>query len=38
LRYADTFAQASTLTGGTVTAIGGFTIYTFNDSGTIGWS
>jgi hypothetical protein len=30
---------ATTLTGGSVdTSVAGFKIYTFNDSGTIGWS
>jgi hypothetical protein len=38
LRYADTSPAASTLTGGTLTTSGGYHIYTFNDTGTIGWS
>jgi 20S proteasome alpha/beta subunit len=38
LRYPDSFPLATTLTVGTVTTTGGYRIYTFNDSGTIGWS
>jgi hypothetical protein len=38
LRTPDTIADASTLTVGTKTSSGGYTIYTFNASGTIGWS
>jgi hypothetical protein len=38
IRYPDTFPSATTLTVGTLTTTGGYKIYTFNDSGTIGWS
>lgn len=38
IRYPDTFPTASTLTVGTLTTSGGYHIYTFNASGTIGWS
>jgi hypothetical protein len=38
LRHPDTFRAATTLTGGTLTTTGGFRIYTFNSTGTIGWS
>jgi hypothetical protein len=38
IRHADTYKQATVLTVGTVIQSGGYYIYTFNDSGTIGWS
>jgi hypothetical protein len=38
LRHPNTYALASTLTVGTVVNTGGYIIYTFNDTGTIGWS
>ena len=38
VRYADSFDTASTLTTGTLNTTGGYHIYTFNASGTIGWS
>jgi hypothetical protein len=40
LRHLATFKDASTLTVGvkTTTGDGVWTVYTFNDSGTIGWS
>ena len=38
IRHPDTFNAATTLTVGTLTTTAGYHIYTFNDSGTIGWS
>jgi hypothetical protein len=38
VRHPNTYKQATTLTVGTVTNAGGYYIYTFNASGTIGWS
>jgi hypothetical protein len=38
VRHLSAFRDATTLTGGTMTKSGSHTIYTFNDSGTIGWS
>ena len=38
LRTLNTNKEATTLTGGTVTNTGGYYIYTFNNSGTIGWT
>jgi hypothetical protein len=38
IRYPDTFADATTVTGSPVkTDIGGYKIYRFNASGTIAW-
>lgn len=38
IKTLDSVADASTLTGGTKTTPAGYKLYTFNSSGTIGWS
>jgi hypothetical protein len=38
IRHPNTHSQATTLTVGTVVNSGGYFVYTFNASGTIGWS
>jgi hypothetical protein len=38
LRTSDQSKLATTITGGSVSVVSGFFLYTFNDSGTISWS
>jgi hypothetical protein len=38
LRYPDSTPPAQTLTGGTLTTSGGYHIYVFNSTGSIGWA
>jgi hypothetical protein len=38
ISHSNSLKQATTLTGGSVANQNGAFVYTFNDSGTIGWS
>jgi hypothetical protein len=38
LRIPDTVVFPTTLTVGSLTLVSGYYVFTFNDSGTIGWS